>query len=326
MSIRDEFNDAAEEWYALEEGSFPALPSAEGGAVIAVRGLLPLPVQDTPGFRAASGVVEAALLILSQSPHARRMAQTALAQKYSVRIGSATQSSEWAEASGHTDIANRVIHAGAETDPLKLALVIAHELAHVAQADKGFNFSVTNKKPEAAMRELMVMEGDARAHEFIVALELAYKMPGDPDERLLFPAAIDAVSDSLGSDLTRKIIAHFRPQFPEIDRDEMMARVFKSFYGSLALRAHYEASVQTALNDPAVRLLDDSAFVKDFDAAAALQKLGGYAIKAAKYLDLDAPQMAGLTQSGQDGINQWRARRAAAATSAPTAKPKAAAP
>lgn len=263
MPLQDDFNESADEWYALESGAYPAVPRVDSGNVIAVRSLLPLTVADTPAFRAQADVVEAALLILSQSPHAR---------------------------------------------------VLAHELAHVAQAEKGFEFSVLKQTPQSAIRELMALEGDARAHEFIVALELGYKTKTDPDQRLLFPQAIDAVMETLGGEMSKKLVAHFRPQFPDIDRDEMMARVFKSFYASIPLRAHYEASVLYALQGvDAADAANPALFRHEFDSAATLQKLGGYALKSAKYLGLDSPQMAGVTQATQQQLAAWQQLRDAAA-------------
>ncbi len=310
MPLQDDFNENADDWFALEAGSYPAVPRGEADGVIAVRSLLPLVIDDTPAFRACEDVVEAALVILSQSPHVRALAQTAMQKNYRIRFTGALEDSKNAERSGFTDHANRRIVAKTHDDPLRIALVIAHELAHVAQAEKGFTFSVLDKTPAASIRELMALEGDARAHEFIVALELAYKSAGDPDERLLFPQAIDAAIDSMGSTLTQKVVAYFRPQFPDIDRDEMMARVFKSFHGSLALRLHYEGTILTALEKLAPQQLRDPAlFQNEFDSAAALKKLGHYAEKAAKYIDLDSPQMAGISNFTQEQLAAWQQKR-----------------
>jgi hypothetical protein len=321
MPLQDDFNENADAWFALENGSYPAVPRAPSDDVIAVRGILPLVVADTAGFRAQEDVAEAALLILSQSPHARILAQAALNNKYSIHIADIMHDSGRAESHAHTDHLNRRIYAVPESDPVVLALRIAHELAHVAQAEKGFEFSVLKQTPSSAIRELMVLEGDARAHEFIVALELAYKTPDDPAQRLLFPQAIDAVMETLGGEMSKKIVAHFRPQFPDIDRDEMMARVFKSLYASVPLRAHYEASVLHALAGVAAAdMADTSLFRAAFDSAATLQKLGGYAQKAARYLDLDSPQMAGITQGTHEQLAAWQQLRDAATAQKPTPK------
>jgi hypothetical protein len=314
MPLQDDFNESADEWYALESGAYPAVPRVDSGNVIVVRSLLPLPVADTPAFRAQADVVEAALLILSQSPHARVLAQAALKNNYAIRIDNIVHDSGRVESHGHTDHLNRRIYAVPEPDPVVLALRIAHELAHVAQAEKGFEFSVLKQTPQSAIRELMALEGDARAHEFIVALELGYKTKTDPDQRLLFPQAIDAVMETLGGEMSKKLVAHFRPQFPDIDRDEMMARVFKSFYASIPLRAHYEASVLYALQGvDAADAANPALFRHEFDSAATLQKLGGYALKSAKYLGLDSPQMAGVTQATQQQLAAWQQLRDAAA-------------
>ena len=321
MPLQDEFNENADEWFALENGSYPAVTRALSADVIAVRNVLPLVVSDTDGYRAKPEVAEAAILILSQSPHARQLAQIALKNNYTIRIDNIAHDSDTADASGYTDHLNRRIHAAVQDDPLRLALVIAHELAHVAQAENGFEFSVLKKQPAASIRELMALEGDARAHEFIIALELAYKTKGDPDERLLFPEAIDVVMDTIGSDFTKKIIAHYRPQFPDIDHEEMMARIFKSLYGSLRLRAHYEGVILTSLDSvDAQDQQNPSLFSEAFNAAATLQKLGNYAQKAAKYLDLDSPQMAGVTSATQEQLAAWQLKRDMKRPAAPTPK------
>lgn len=310
MSLQDDFNESADEWFALEAGSYPAVPRGNADGVIAVRSLLPLVIDDTPGFRAQEDVVEAALVILSQSPHARGMAQTALRNNYRIHIAGVAHDSEGAEASGYTDHLNRRIVAAPQIDPLRLALVIAHELAHVAQAEKGFTFSVLDKSPVASIRELMALEGDARAHEFTVALELSQKSGDDPDERLLFPQAVDVAADTIGSSMTRKVIEHFRPQFSTINHDEMMARVFKSFYASLPLRAHYEGTILDALENLTPPQQHDPALFRDeFDSTAVLKKLGGYAEKAAAYLGLDSSQMAGVTAPTQERLTAWQQKR-----------------
>jgi hypothetical protein len=310
MPLQDDFNENADEWFALENGSYPAVPRAPAEDVIAVRGMLPLVIRDTGAFRAQADIVEAALLILSQSPHARALAQAALKNNYAIRIDNIVHDSGRVESHGHTDHLNRRIYAVPEADPVVLALRIAHELAHVAQAEKGFEFSVLKQTPQSAIRELMALEGDARAHEFIVALELAYKTETDPAQRLLFPQAIDAVMETLGGEMSKKLVAHFRPQFPDIDRDEMMARVFKSFYAAIPLRAHYEASVLYALQGvDAADAANPALFAQEFDSAQTLQKLGGYAQKAARYLDLDSPQMAGITQATHEQLAAWQLKR-----------------
>ncbi|MCC7038421.1 MAG: hypothetical protein IT560_14115 [Alphaproteobacteria bacterium] len=310
MPLQDDFNENADEWFALENGSYPAVPRAPAEDVIAVRGMLPLVIRDTGAFRAQADIVEAALLILSQSPHARALAQAALKNNYAICIDNIVHDSGRVESHGHTDHLNRRIYAVPEADPVVLALRIAHELAHVAQAEKGFEFSVLKQTPQSAIRELMALEGDARAHEFIVALELAYKTETDPAQRLLFPQAIDAVMETLGGEMSKKLVAHFRPQFPDIDRDEMMARVFKSFYAAIPLRAHYEASVLYALQGvDAADAANPALFAQEFDSAQTLQKLGGYAQKAARYLDLDSPQMAGITQATHEQLAAWQLKR-----------------
>lgn len=313
MALQDDFNESADDWYTLVRGSYAGVPRADSGNTVLVRNMLRLVVADTPALQDHAETVEAALLILSQSPHARQLAQIAIAGNYSIRIGAIAHDSDTADASGYTDHLNRRIYIAPKTDEnaaLRMALGLAHELAHVAQQEKGFEFSVLKQQPAASIRELLALEGDARAHEFIVALELAYKSASDPDERLLFPNALDVAADTIGSGMSKKVIEHFRPQFPDIDRDEMMARIFKSFYASIPLRAHYEGTILKALEKTdATDVANPALFQNDFDAAATLKKLGGYAEKSAKYLALDSPQMAGITAETLETLAFWQQKR-----------------
>ena len=157
MPLQDDFNENADEWFALENGSYPAVPRAPAEDVIAVRGMLPLVIRDTGAFRAQADIVEAALLILSQSPHARALAQAALKNNYAICIDNIVHDSGRVESHGHTDHLNRRIYAVPEADPVVLALRIAHELAHVAQARKGFEFSVMDQTAHASIREVMAV-------------------------------------------------------------------------------------------------------------------------------------------------------------------------
>ncbi len=128
--VQEEFNAAADEWFALEAESFPAVPRpapVSADAVIAVRSLLPLTVLESAGYRQHADVIDAALLILSQSPAARQLAQVAMEAGYRIEvdpavIGGAGAAHE-ADAMGSADHVNKRIRLRSGAAP-------SRELAH----------------------------------------------------------------------------------------------------------------------------------------------------------------------------------------------------
>jgi hypothetical protein len=320
MSHQDDFNDAADEWFALEADSFPRVPRP----LIAVRSPVDLPVLDTPGFQKNPDVVKAALLILSQSPTARAFATTAITAGYRIYVdpprlsGAGPQFED--DASGNTDHANRRINVRGCDDPLKLAMVLAHELAHVSQIiDGGLDMEVSRLHPLDAVKQLLAMEGDARAHEFLIAAELCLRRTDDPPERLLFPSMLDVAGESIGYAMAAKIIAAAKPELQAgVHPGKWMATIFKGFYASPSLREHYENtilfSLETLEREHPGTLKDAALFQGGLSQMELIRKLGVRGMPyldahAEGYIDLDAPVMASISARTQEKLLAFEALR-----------------
>lgn len=100
MPLQQEFHENADAWFALETSGFPAVPRDGLRDVIAVRALLPLAVMDSPVIAGGGAAHESAAM-------------------------------------GGTDHALKRIHLKSGAAPESLALVLAHELAHVSQIVNG---------------------------------------------------------------------------------------------------------------------------------------------------------------------------------------------
>lgn len=328
MPLSGEFNknaeENAEEWFGLGAAAFPAVPRpTASGDSFNVRGILPLPVGDTEAYRLRQDVVDAALVILSQSPTARKLAATAIAKNYTIVIDPPVISGAGVEhenlALGSTDALNKRINLKSQDDPVALAMVLAHELAHVSQMEKGsMPYSVTPYHPLASIRNLMAMEGDARAHEFIVALELSYLQKGDPDERLIFPQAIDIAAENIGGEMPKRVIAHFKENFPDgVDRADMMARIFKAFYASADLRAHYEATILHSLSTVAAghpgAWKNEKLFNGDIPVDAIIAAIDGHSIPylaaRKRFVSLESDQMTALWPSTLEKLGAMEKER-----------------
>lgn len=291
----------SDDWFLLEAGSFAQVPRS--GGAFAVREPLAFTAISNAALPRHEDALAAALLILSQSDTGRRLIETARAQGYAIAIdppviGGAGSFAE-AKAQGSADHVEKRINLKGTDDPLALALTLAHEMTHISQIAKGGAPAIVSEyHPLAMLRLLLAMEADARAHEFAVAFELAYAKPGDPEQRLLFPQAIDAALASIDNSATHMVVGHFRPQFPGDDMDAMkegmMARVFKTFYAAPAMRRAYEATVLHSIatleaNNPG-ELQDNNNFRRGATAAEIIAMVDSdmvYASKAAKFLDLD---------------------------------------
>lgn len=324
MPLQDDFNDAADEWFALEDGSFPAVPRPAASALIAVRATVELPVLDTAGFRARPDAVKAALVILSQSPTARKFAQAAIRAGYSIAVDPPSLSGAGAEyeddSFGNTDHAGRRINVRGTDDPLKLAMVLAHELAHVSQiVDGGLDIHVSAQHPLSSIRQLLAMEGDARAYEFLIASELQFPAKDDPEERLLFPCMLDVAAESIGVGLAKKVVELAKPGLEKgADPSEYMARVFKSFYASPSLREHYENtilhSIATLEREQPGSLSDPALFQGRVPAEEIMSRLDGHGVPylskhAGKYIDLDDPLMCSVSARTQQKLVALEALR-----------------
>lgn len=323
MALDDIFNDSStprEEWFALEEGSFPAVPRPAGGGLVAVRETLPLPILDTEGFRARAEQVKAALLILSQSKTAAKLARAALASGYSIHvdppvIGGAGAAHE-EEAQGSTDHVNRRINLRGIDDPLRMTLTLAHELAHISQiVNGGLDLFVTRSHPVASLRQLLAMEGDARACEMLVAIELSLRAKDEPAERLIFPQMMDLAAQTIGSSFAQKIIARVKPMLQKEEGEEghiapqkVMAAIFKGFYGSASLRLHYEDTILEALKRQDRETLQDPLNFQGGLSAKELEaRIDAHGVPYLQsapqgYIDLDGPQMLSVSAKTQDAL------------------------
>lgn len=323
MSVRDDFNDAADEWFALSPGTFPGVPRPDGPALIAVRAPVDLPVLETPGFLKRADAVKAALLILSQSPAARELARIAIDAGYSINVDPPAMSGagpEYEDGSfGNTDHANRRINLRGSDDPLQMAMVIAHELAHVGQIiEGGLDIHVSALHPLAAIRQLLAMEGDARAHEFLVAYELSHAMKDDPGERLLFPQMLAVAADTIGVSMAKRVIELAKPALEQGGApEEWMARVFKSFYASPSLRDHYENTILYSLENFAAAdpetLRDPALFQGEMpqpELRARLETRHPYLSACGEnYIDLDQPQMCAVSERTRQRLADFEALR-----------------
>ena len=281
--MQDDVNNASAEWFALSDGMHPLVPRPENADLIAVRGLMPLPVTESPAFRAVEEVVTAALLIVSQSDKARGLAQLAIDKGYSLNITGTNTESASAVASANTNPVLKKINLGAADDAEALALRIIHELVHVSQIERGgLSLDVRDSTPENSIRQLLAMEADARARAVEIAAELEFLKKDDPAERLVFPGITLKAGIEAGVAQTAEIVRHA----PLHDMDAVKDAVFKSFYTSAGLRQHYETTVLNTLQSAGETKSTGGKTAQELKEA-----LGGY-ITA----DLDAPFYTAVSQ------------------------------
>ncbi len=308
--MQDDFNSVTTEWFALEDGMRRAVPRGAASGIIAVRGSCPLPVLDTPAFRASEDTVAAALLILSQSMLARELAAVAIKAGYDLRITGANSESASAVAFCNTDPERRQINIGACGDAETLALHIIHELVHVSQMERG-GLSVDTRlaTPAASIRQLLAMEADARARTLQVAIELEFAGKGDPAERLLFPGIVMRAAAEAGVDKTQSLIADVMPQLPhEVTQDLLLAAVFRSFYSSAGLRRHYEGTVTAALATTGDDFSNEKLFtggksVEELRAALDSHMPPAYIAKYSDIIDLGSNFFAAISQKTQNQLD-----------------------
>jgi len=255
MPLHAEFNENADEWFALEDGGFPAVPRATHAGVIAVRGTVDLPIGDSAAFRTHEDAVKGALLILSQSPAARRLALVAIEAGYSISVRDAQNNSGDVDTFAQADHENRRIRlqVSPTQDAQVLALHIIHELVHVSQIVKGgLDVDTRHATPAASLQQMLAMEADARARTVQIALELELRSVDDPDERLTFPGITMKAAKAAGVPMTLRIMEQAAPRLAEIAPDALLATLFKSFYTSLPLRQHYGLSVLSAIESAGI--------------------------------------------------------------------------
>jgi hypothetical protein len=341
MPLQNDFNPAGkstpdiaaradDDWYGMESAAYPALGLPDDGKTHVVRGMMPLPVADTPGLRGREDLIEAALLVLSQSPTGAALMQRGIDADYHIHldppvIGGAGAESE-ADANGSADHENKRINLRAVDDPYALALTIGHELAHVDQfVTGGLDIHIREDHPVTALKKLLAMEADARAQEMLIAIELAHGRKDDPADRLRFPQMIEKATSGMGIALIAKLMETAAPRLPDdIAVDKVMAGVFKGFYTAPGLRRHYENTILHTLEKQSAQDLQDPANFQGTITAedlmaridAALEKRAAatgavpYLQKnAAGYIDIESPALLSLSQATQDRLDKLAARR-----------------
>lgn len=289
-NIAARFNDAAS-WVTQEDGK-RARPAIE------------LDLADTPAAHENLKLIEAALLILSQSDTGRYLLQTAKDADYLIvanppTVGGAGRDHE-SDAQASADFENRLINLKCDADPLTLAFRIAHELAHVTQFAAGLTLDICGPHPASALRQLLAQEADARAYEMKVAIDLATVKAGSPADRLVFPEALDIAAESIGNSFGKNLVERIRPKLQDgtLKPENAMLATFKGFYNSISLRAHYEATILHGLQKKDASVLQDPENFRQWrDADDIIKRLDArgtpYLAAAPEgYIDLDCPMMA----------------------------------
>jgi hypothetical protein len=290
--------DAAASWIKLSQDNYPLLE--KDGAL--AHAPVELDLGDTPAARENLKLVETALLILSQSRTGRDLLQAAKKDDYLIVVNPAVVGGAGAEheadAQASADVESRLINLRCNADPLTLAMRIAHELAHVTQAQSGLMLGVTRDHPVSAIRQLLAQEADARAYEMKVAIELAAPSKDEPAGRITFPEALDAAAESVGNSFGRRIVEKIRDRVMEgtFKAENAMLAIFSAFYSSPSLRAHYEATILHGLEEKTAEELQCpqsfQRWTEAGDIIKALDSRGTYLAAApAGYIDLDGAQM-----------------------------------
>lgn len=210
---------------------------------------LDLAVFETDNLAPYLDTIDAAIFLLSQSPIARQLAETAIAADYTIIVQHAKPDQPLTQY-GYVDADNKLIFVYPVEDARVLALVLAHELTHVSQIVRGgLDLNVLDEHPLSTIRRITAMEADARVHELGVALEL--------DRAGIAGMLADAVTKSNSpyvNDVVRNMPATATPA-------ELMADAFLTLYRMADLRASYEESVIAALEGAADDLIRDQIYL-----------------------------------------------------------------
>lgn len=311
-NIKPVFNDAAS-WVTLDAGAYPLLKDT--GKL--VRPSIELDLGDTPAAHEHMNLIETALLILSQSETGRTLLQAAKDADYLIIANPAVVGGAGAEhendARASADALNRFINLRCNAEPLALAFRIAHELAHVTQFNQGLELDILGPHPVSALRQLLAMEADARAFEMKVAIDLATVKAGEPANRMVFPDALDVAAESIGNSFGKAIVERIRPKLEDgtLKPETAMLATFRSFYQSISLRAHYEATILNGLGQKTEsELQDPKNFQQWRDADDIIRRLDArgiayHAAAPAGYIDLDSPMMASAHPRTLDALKAF---------------------
>lgn len=238
MSLSGKFNPA--------EKTPPAIPPYKRSAGIAAD-ILPLDVYDTPELHGFEPVLEEALFILAQSKTATRLADAATNGGYVIVM---MQDDPASDLCGYVDHEQQLIFLARAQDPRQLALTLGHELVHVSQkVNSDLDIDVRMDAPLHAIKKLLAMEADARAHEILIATELSFPAGNDDGTKISFPEIIDITAQKSRNPLVAALLKHARPQIEAgtLAADKLLAACFKSFYGETNFRATYEKDITDKL-------------------------------------------------------------------------------
>jgi len=267
------------------------------------RDILPLPVYDTPEIHGFESTIEEAIFILSQSETARKFAATAMAADYVIVIAD----DENKNLRGYVDHEQRLIFLAKEQDPRLLALTLGHELAHVSQkVNGGIEIDTRLDHPQDAIRKLLAMEADARAHEILIATELSFADQKDKAPRASFSEIFNMAAEKSENPLVTGLLRNIegKLQTGDVAPHKLLAACFKSFYGETSFRRTYENVVVRKLAQyDAETFQAPENFQRRIDADTLTRKIDAhstaYLAPNKEHVDLNAPVYHALSSETQ---------------------------
>lgn len=267
------------------------------------REILALPVYDTPEIRGFESTIEEAIFILSQSDTARTFAETAIAADYVIVIAD----DENKNLRGYVDHEQRLFFLAKEQDPRLLALTLGHELVHVSQKVKGgIEIDTRLDHPQDAIRKLLAMEADARAHEILIATELAFADQKSKTPRPTFSEIFNMAAEKSENPLVAGLLRNIegKLQTGNVAPDKLLAACFKSFYGETSFRRTYENVVVRKLAQYDAETFQTAGhFQRRIDAETLTNSIDAhstpYLAANKQHVDLTAPIYHALSQETQ---------------------------
>lgn len=210
---------------------------------------LDLAVYETDNLAPYLDTIDAAIFLLSQSPIARQLAETAIAADYTIIVQHAKPDQPLTQY-GYVDSDSKLIFVYPVEDVRVLALVLAHELTHVSQIIKGgLDLNILNEDPLSSIRRITAMEADARTHELGVALEL---------ERAGIAGMLDCAAAKSNNPQVENVVRGLQAQSTPAD---LMADTFLTLYSMADLRASYEEGVLEALEAAPEDVIKDHVYL-----------------------------------------------------------------
>lgn len=301
MSLSGKFNPAENTPTAIPPYKRPAgKPAAE---------TLPLDVYDTAELHGFEPVLEEAFFILAQSKTATRLADAATNGGYVIVM---MQDDPNTNLRGYVDHEQQLIFLAREKDPRALALTLGHELTHVSQkTNGGIDIDVRMDAPLHAIKKLLAMEADARAHEMLIATELSFPAENGTGVKISFPEIIDIAAQKSENPLVAALLKHARPQIEAgtLAANKLLAACFKSFYGEAGFRATYEKVITDKLCTYSREDFQNPAhFQREIAADDLIQKIDAHSIcyldKNKQHVDLESPVYQAISPRTRDILSQ----------------------